>query len=535
MRMTTATRRTTGLLAGLVLLGGCGFVAPATLSSTGLPSDGRESAGPATNLDGRFVAFNSLAENLVPSDTNGVRDVFVRDLVANTTERVSVTTAGAEAHGDSQAPMLDYAGRQVVFNSSAPDLVPGDTNGVQDVFVHDRATGITQRVSVSTAGTQANDASAATARPAISGNGRFVAFPSAATNLVPNDTNGVADVFVHDLWTGTTEIVTRALGGGAANGATVGNVSLSYDGRYVAFGSAASNLVRDDTNGRQDTFVYDRLRGVTILASLATDGTRGNGDTQHLGTWISGDGRVVTFQSSASNLVPNDTNGAKDVFVHELLTGVTTRVNVASDGTQAQGGDPNEYTDGSLSYDGRFVTYDETAPNLVPGDTNGAPDTFVYDRLTRRTERVSVAPDGTQADSYNGNHMISADGRYVAFGTVSSNLIPGDANGRGYDIAVAAVLRPVIDSVLPAHVRRGSSTTLTVAGAWLAGDAVATLGAGIAVRSIALADPTHLSITVAVDTTAAPGARDLFVGNPGSGPGVTAGGLGWCRGCVVVD
>ena len=181
----------------------------------------------------------------------------------------------------------------------------------------------------------------------------------------------------------------------------------------------------------------------------------------------------MTFQSSASNLVPGDTNNAYDVFVHDRLTRATERVNVASDGAQALGGDPTEYGNASLSYDGRYVSFEETATNLVPGDTNSSQDTFVHDRLTGLTERVSVASDGTQGNSASGNHLMSADGRYVAIGTVASNLFPNDANGNDFDIVVSAVLRPVIESVAPQHLTRGTTSVITIRGAWFAPDAVA--------------------------------------------------------------
>ena len=523
------------VIAAAALLGGCAFVTPATVSTAGQQADGAEASGPSLSFTGRFVAFNARSDNLVPGDTNGARDAFVRDLVTGVTERVSIATGGAQAHGDSQFPMLDYAGRMVAFTSDAPDLVAGDTNGVQDVFVHDRATGATTRVSVSSSGAQANDASGMFARPAISGNGRYVVFHSAASNLVPNDTNGVADVFLRDLWTGTTELVSRSSDGGSADGGSVGNFSISADGRFVAFDSGADNLVAGDTNGRIDGFVCDRQLGRIIRVSVASDGTQANGDTQLLGTWISGDGRFVTFQSSASNLVPNDTNNASDVFVHDRLTGATERDNVASDGAQALGGNPTEYTDASLSYDGRYVSFDETATNLVTGDTNNSPDTFVHDRLTGRTERVSAASDGTQGDASSGNHLMSADGRYVAFGTVASNLFPNDANYNGFDIVVSAVLRPVISSVAPQHLTRGASWVITVHGAWFATDALAALGDGILVRGVQLANPTTLRVTVDVAATAVPGSRSVIVANPGSGPGDTAGAATVCRNCITVD
>src|SRR5207245_298074 len=212
------------------------------------------STGVALSADGRFVAFTSVATNLVAGDANGVSDVFVHDRQAGTTERVSVDSAGSEGNGASTGVALSADGRFVAFTSVATNLVAGDTNGAADVFVHDRQTGTTERGSVDSAGSEGNGASTGVA---LSADGRFVAFTSAATNLVAGDTNGVTDVFVHDRQTGTTERVSVDSAGIEGNGASAG-VALSADGRFVAFTSVATNLVAGDTNGAADVFVHDR-------------------------------------------------------------------------------------------------------------------------------------------------------------------------------------------------------------------------------------------------------------------------------------
>jgi Tol biopolymer transport system component len=191
----------------------------------------------------------------------------------------------------------------------------------------------------------------------------------------------------------------------------------------VVFDSSARNLVGGDTNAASDVFVHDRQTGQTTRVSVTTDGTQGNGHS----TWpsISGDGQYVTFVSKASNLVSGDTNGVSDVFVHDRKTGQPTRASTASDGTQGNGGSQNP----SLSFDGRYVVFWSGATNLIDGDTNGVWDIFVHDRETGETTRVSVASDGTQGNDISRFPSISADGRYVAFESDADNLVSGDTNG----------------------------------------------------------------------------------------------------------
>jgi Tol biopolymer transport system component len=267
------------------------------------------------------VAFASTATNLVPGDTNKTFDVFVRDRVLGTTERVSVATSGAQAVGGpsgSSHPAISANGRFVAFDSDATNLVPGDTNGVRDVFVHDRLTGTTTRVSRPTPSGQANGSSHG---PAISASGQFVAFYSFATNLVTGDTNGEGDVFLHNrAAAGTTVRVSVATGGAEAIGGGSFSPVVSAEGRYIVFQSLATNLVPDDFNGVGDYFVRDRLAGTTSRLSIAPDGTEGDaGGGLHRA--ISADGRIAVFASDATTLVDSDTNGATDVFVARVPVG----------------------------------------------------------------------------------------------------------------------------------------------------------------------------------------------------------------------
>jgi Tol biopolymer transport system component len=276
----------------------------------------------------------------------------------------------------------------------------------------------TSRVSVASDGSQGNSHSR---RPSISVDGRFLAFASEASNLVLDDTNGYADIFVHDRQTGQTSRVSVAADGAQANGESW-NATIAADGRYVAFESRARNLVPGYINGAWNIFVHDRQTGQTSLVSVASDGTQG--DCCSTQPSISADGQYVAFQSLAGNLVSGDTNGTEDIFVHDRQTGQTSRVSIASDGAQGN----SDSRRPSISADGRHVAFDSRASNLVAGDINGTWDVFVHDRQTGQTSRVSVASDGTQGNSHSGGPSISADGRTVAFESWASTLVPGDTN-----------------------------------------------------------------------------------------------------------
>jgi len=299
------------------------------------------------------------------------------------TTRVSVDSAGNEANGASYSPAMSVDGRYVAFASAGSNLVPGDTNGTDDMFVHDRQTGATERVSVDSLGKQANASSGSSA---ISDDGRYVGFGSYASNLVPGDTNGNSDVFVHDRQTAGTTRVSVDSAGNQGNGPSE-SPAMSANGRYVSFGSGSSNLVPGDTNGFGDIFVHDRHTGTTTRASVDSAGNQGNGHS-----WspaISADGRYVAFQSDASNLVSGDTNGTSDIFVHDRQTGVTRRVTVDSAGNQGNSGSGGR----DISADGRYVAFESVASNLVPGDTNGVSDIFAHDRGPDPVGGMAELPD----------------------------------------------------------------------------------------------------------------------------------------------
>ncbi|MFZ1428318.1 MAG: hypothetical protein WAS21_16275 [Geminicoccaceae bacterium] len=396
-----------------------------SIGQGGVQGDNSSQAASAMSPDVRFVVFSSYASNLVPgNDSNHESDAFVRDRQTGTTERISQTPSGTAGNDWSGSHSISADGRFVVFYSYASNLVAGDTNHKSDVFVRDRKTGTTQRINLGRDGAQGNGRSFS---GPISADGRFVAFSSGASNLVPGDTNGSFDAFVHDRKSGTIRRVSLGLGGVQGNGHSTSQ-AMSPDGRFIVLWSEASNLVPGDTNNEADIFVLDRKLGTTERVSVGQDGTQGNDDgDSDSGAAISADGRFVAFCSSASNLVPSDTNNESDVFVRDRQTGTTQRVSVGRSGAQGNG----HIFGATMSADGRFVAFSSHASNLVPGDTNESRDAFVHDRKTGMTRRVSVGPGGVQGNGKSHYPTISADGRFVAFVSDAGNLVAGDTNDVG--------------------------------------------------------------------------------------------------------
>ena len=407
-----------------------------SVDPNGALATGGNSGQPDISADGRFVAFTSLAANLVVGDTNADWDVFVRDRNSGTTERVSVSTSGAQASGSSQAwasrPAISDDGRFIAFDTYASSLVAGDNNNHLDVFLRDRQGGTTVCVSVDLAGLPGNSRSST---PAISSDGRFVAFYSESTNLVAIDANGpLWDVFVRDLSTGTTTCVSVSTAGTQGNG-TSWIPSISATGRFVAFVSSATNLVTGGTSGHAQIYVHDRASATTELVSMS-GGAQGN-DQSNPQVAISAEGRFVAFSSRAWSLVAGDTNGTDDVFVRDRVAGTTERVSISSTGGEANGASGTAGKAVAISADGRTVAFQSYASNLVLGDTNGIADYFVHDRLHKSTERVNIGPGGVEANGSGGSGgltqygpavSISADSRIVAFDSNASNLVPGDTN-----------------------------------------------------------------------------------------------------------
>jgi Tol biopolymer transport system component len=377
---------------------------------------------PAISADGRYVAFASAASTLVSGDSNGTEDVFVVDRVARTTERVSLSSAGEQGNGDSYGPAISADGRYVAFTSSASNLTAGDGNGELDVFVHDRVANTTVLASVGPHGTMGDGPSVA---PSISGDGQLVAFESDAASLVPNDSNGTGDVFVHDIVTGATRLLSVGGNDQQTESPSFGP-AISADGSSVAFESFSSRLVPDDTNGALDVFVADIPTGNVSRVSLGTDG--GQANDRSYSPSISADGRVVAFASFASNLVRDDTNGLLDVFIRRRDQKTTTRLSVGPDGAQ---GDGLSFAP-VVSADGGLVVFSSEAGNLVPDDSNGTRDVFLASTASGAISRLSRPGAGSRAqgDGPSLGPVVDASGVMVAFASFATNLVPGDTNGQ---------------------------------------------------------------------------------------------------------
>ena len=379
-------------------------------------------AFPDVSSDGRFVAFQ-YEGSLVPADGNPRSDVYVYDRQNDTVELISRDASGTVGDNFSAQPSISADGRFVAFRSPATNLVPLDTNGVNDIFVFDRTNQTIERVSVNNSGDEANGSCS---RPSISDDGRYVAFASSATNL---DGAGFRGVFVYDRQNDTIVRASLNTSGNPVSGSGSG-VALSGNGQVVAF-SYSGVLDSSDTNGEDDIYVRDLVAGTTELVSK--NGNGDIGDNESIEAAISQDGRFVAFSSAATNLVTPDSNGRYDVFVFDRTNDTIERVSQDNSGAIGNG---SSFVP-AISNDGRFVTFESNADNLVTGDTNTAQDIFLFDRNLSQIVRMSVNPNGTQADAGNQSSAISGDGGTVVFQTDSNILFTGDSDS-GSDIIVVS-------------------------------------------------------------------------------------------------
>lgn len=418
------------------------------VSTDGAPADGKsEYADIAPN--GRWVAFESVATNLAPNDSaqtcpdagddqppnpvrRSCRDIFLKDRVTGDLIEVSVGFQGFEAYGDSSSPSVDGSGRYVAFESGANNLIDGPPGPMTEcpptcsLYLRDTQTNTTEPIAHADNGLH----------PSISAHGRYVAF-SSTSSLVPGDTP-VEDVYVHDRSDGQTARISVSTAGVAGNDWS-NAPAISSTGRFVAFTSKATNLVAGGTNGSVHVYVRDRIAATTELVSVSSFSVEGTGVSS--GASVSADGNRIAFHSNAANLlpllpVPEDTNGAFDVFLRDRDAGTTRRISVASDGTQG-----NLYSQNpSISVEGEWVAFDSDASNLVSGDANGEPDVFLHHLPTHTTTLASRTPSGVIGNGPSTFPSVGASGEVVAFTSTSTNLAAGA--GPDGDVYVHQFLPP---------------------------------------------------------------------------------------------
>jgi Tol biopolymer transport system component len=376
-------------------------------------------AAPVVSADGRFVAFISASPDLAPNgDSNESEDVFVRDMQTGVTRLVSGTPSGATGNAKSHEPSISADGRYIAFTSGASDLVPSDASKLSDVFVRDMVVGSTTLISATPAGPAGNGQSIG---PSISADGRVVAFTSTAQNLVAGDTNAASDVFVRDMVTQTSRLVSATPLGVPSNGWS-SSASLSANGQFVAFSSSSDDLLVGDSPATySDVFIRDLVQGVTRLVS-ATPGGGFADDSSHSPS-LSADGRYVAFGSFASNLdatEPAEVRGTNDVFVRDMVSNVTRTVSVPPPGKPA-----NDWSFGpSISDDGQLVSFIASGYDMISGESKEAEDVYVRDMTTGSVRLVSATPSGDAVNEWHLQQSMSGDGLYLVFSTFGNDLLP---------------------------------------------------------------------------------------------------------------
>ncbi|MBQ0820293.1 PD40 domain-containing protein, partial [Microvirga sp. HBU67558] len=385
-------------------------------------ADGTEGLGESTDArfspDGRFVVFTSNAPDLVPGGTNGKYHVFLKELSTGAVTLLSAA-GNTQANGPSHAPKFSQDGRYVVFESEANDLVTGDGNGARDVFRKDLTTGAITRISTTSNGTELNGSSSG---GELSPDGNFLVFRSDAANLGVSSVVS-PEIFLKNLTTGAVTRITVAADGTSASVSGI-NAHFSPDGRFLIFESSSSKLVDGDTNNATDIFrkELDTDKAIARISTTA-DGTEAIGGYSRLAQF-SPDGRSIVFESAASNLVAGDDNGVADIFLKNLDTGAITRLSTAADGTQAD----NSSNEPRFSPDGRYVVFESDATNLVAGDNIGKRDVFLKDLVTGGITRLSTKVDGTDVNSDSYTAQFSPNGRFVTFESDATNLVANDGN-----------------------------------------------------------------------------------------------------------
>jgi N-acetylglucosamine-6-sulfatase len=538
-----AWRARFALIALLLLFAGCAWIERASLSGSGTQGNAPSSV-PALSANGRHVVFVSIASTLVAGDTNGATDVFVRDVTTNTVERLSVPAAGGQSDGPSDLPAISADGRYVAFESTATNLVPDDTNGTSDVFVRDRQAGTTERISFASDGRQGTGRYE---RASISGDGRYVAFTStgggALDPSMPTHAGGGA--YVRDRQAATTRHIARAVdeppGDQEPPNGPSGDAAISADGRYVAFWSQATNLTSGSGCLVACIHVYDVTSGTNTWVGQTSSGGAPDDDQRLPSVTTVLGAPVVSYVSAAANLVPGDTNGAADVFVRE--SGNTFRTSVASGGAQASAGSGLRAGGGrTISSDGRFVTFHSAASNLVLNDTNGLSDVFVHDRTLARTIRVSQQLLHGQADGNSLSPWLSEDGRYVAFQSNATNLVTKDSNSAD-DVFLKYARQVTVTGISQAAAPRGTNdVAITITGSGFEPgsrveipNADGSPTAAVTVQNVNVVSDSQITATLSVPLGSPLGPRNVRVRHAPTAIGTHRVASGECHQCFQVS
>jgi hypothetical protein len=396
-------------------------------STAGAEATGGNSFGASISADGNWVAFTSLANNLDLADTNTVTDVYLKNLNSG---QLTLVSRGANGVGNaaSNLPAISADGRFIAFFSTASNLVANDTNGVADVFLYDVSNSTLELISVNSAGVQGNGSSGNCASNcfSVSGDGRFVTFESTASNLSPIDSDNISDIYLRDRQTSTTVLVSQSTAGAIGGGGLGSNKpAINANGRYVAFESSRI-LEASDTNNTGDIYLRDVVAGTTTRINTSISGANTTAGFSARPS-ISDDGRIVAFRSLSNELVPSDNSAAtqRDVFVKNVTTGAIRRAEIPG------GGDPNgDSNELSLSGDGQFLIFHSLATNFGAGDTNNAEDILRMNLATGAVERLSLSTENVEATGSSTFPKVNRDGSTSAYESTASNLVTGDSNTR---------------------------------------------------------------------------------------------------------
>ena len=505
-----------GATALVVALSGCAFTRQASLptNSSGVGTDDR----PAVSTDGRYVAYVAASDASAPGVSGGV---YRYDAVNDTRTLVSVAMGGGIPDDTSQEPAISGDGRYVAFASDASNLVPNDQNDVTDVFLRDMVTNTTTRISVAPGTGEVSDPSYT---PSISTDGRYVAFISESDDFSSSDSNGASDAFVLDRTTG--KFALASVGGGMQTDFGISEAVLSGNGLFLAF-TTDTDLVASDQNADDDVYLRNLTTKTTARISKAKNGdVEGGGATSPS---LSADGRYVAYVGGSDLDGAADPYPGVDVFVRDTTTNVVSRVSLTATGGFLDGSS----FDPMLSNDGHRVIFSSTG-NATGTDTNGAmPDVFVRDLVTARNYLVSTEMLGTQEQVGSWRPMISGDGRYALFVT-SGSFGAGDTNSTT-DVYERAIDVPTISSISPTSAARGATVTVTLNGTtFVNGATVIPLNDAFVTTASTFVNEKKITVTLKISPTAPTGPQTLYVRNPGTGVGVNSGAVNQCTDCLSI-